>query len=144
MGTSGRGFKNPTDDEIRDLLNRVRTIAVVGLSPQPHRSSHRIATYLIDRGYLVFGVRPDSEEILGRPCYARLADVPETIDLVNVFRHPRHLPQHTDEAIAVGVPALWFQLGVIDEESALRAQDAGITVVMNRCIMVEHGRLADA
>ena len=138
---SGRGFKNPTDDETRDLLKRVRTIAVVGLSPAPHRPSHRIATYLIDRGYLVFGVRPDSEEILGRPCYARLADVPETIDLVNVFRHPRHLPQNTDEAIAVGVPALWFQLGVIDEKSALRAQDAGITVVMNRCIMIEHGRL---
>ncbi len=143
MGTSGRGFKNPTDAEIRDLLKRVRTIAVVGLSPQPHRPSHRIATYLIDRGYLVFGVRPDSEEILGRPCYARLADVPETIDLVNVFRRPRHLPRHTDEAIAAGVPALWFQLGVIDDESALRAQDAGIAVVMNRCIMVEHGRLLD-
>ena len=143
MGTSGHGFQNPADDEIRDLLKRVRTIAVVGLSPQRHRPSHRIAAYLIDRGYLVFGVRPDGEEILGRPCYPRLSDVPEAIDLVNVFRRPRHLPQHTDETIAVGAPALWFQLGVIDDESALRAQDAGIAVVMNRCILVEHGRLVD-
>jgi len=143
-GTSRRSFQNPTDDEIRDLLRRVRTIAVVGLSPQPHRPSYRVASYLIGCGYIVFGVRPDGDEVLGRPCYPTLADVPEAVDLVDVFRHPRHLPQHTDEAIAVGVPALWFQLGVVDEASALRAQDAGITVVMNRCLMVEHGRLIGA
>jgi predicted CoA-binding protein len=100
-----------------------------------------VASYLISCGYIIFGVRPDGDEVLGRPCYPRLADVPEAIDLVDVFRHPRHLPEHTDEAIAVGVQALWFQLGVVDEASALRAQDAGITVVMNRCLMVEHGRL---
>lgn len=143
MGTSSRSFQNPTDDEIRDLLRRIRTIAVVGLSPDPHRPSHGVARYLIDCGYVVFGVRPDGDEILGRPCYPRLADVPEAIDLVDVFRQRRYLPQHTDEAIAAGVPALWFQLGVIDEASALRAQDAGITVVMNRCISVEHARLID-
>lgn len=144
MGTPVGGFHNPTDDEIRALLQRVRTIAVLGLSPQPHRPSHRVARYLIDCGYVVFGVRPDVDEILGRPCYPSLADIPERIDLVDVFRRPRYVPQHTDEAIAVGAGALWLQLGVIDEASALRAQEAGLTVVMNRCLMVEHGKLVDA
>ena len=143
MGSSPRSFQNPTDDEVRDLLGRTRTIAVVGLSPRPQRPSHGVARYLIDSGYVVFGVRPDSDEILGRPCYPSLADIPEPVDLVDVFRRPRYVAQHTDEAIAAEVGALWLQLGVIDEPSALRAQDAGLIVVMNRCLMVEHGRLMD-
>jgi predicted CoA-binding protein len=141
LDTARRDFQNPTDEEIRDLLERARTIAVLGLSPWPHRPSHRIATFLIDRGYRVFGVRPDTDEILGRPCFPCLADIPEEIDLVDVFRRRETLAGHTEEAIAAAAPALWFQLGLVDEDSALRAQDAGIEVVMNRCILVEHGRL---
>jgi len=144
LNSSRRDFRNPTDDEIRGILERAWTIAVVGLSPSPHRPSHRVAAFLIETGYRVFGVRPNSQKVLGRPCYPRLADVPEKVDIVDVFRRPETLAQHTDEAIAVGAPVLWFQLGVIDVDSARRAQDAGIQVVMNRCIMVEYGRLVAA
>ena len=141
MDSSQRHFQNPNDEQIRGLLERTRTIAVLGLSPKPERPSHRIASFLIARGYTVFGVRPDIDEILGRPCYPRLADVPEEIDMVDVFRRRDTLAMHTDETIAVGAKSLWFQLGLVDEESALRAQKVGIEVVMNRCIMIEHGRL---
>ncbi len=141
MGNARRDYQNPSDQEMRSLLERTRTIAVLGLSPRPERASHRIATFLIDRGYTVFGVRPDVDEILGRPCYPRLADVPEKIDMVDVFRRRGTLAGHTEETIAVGAKSLWFQLGLVDEDSALRAQETGIEVVMNRCIMIEHGRL---
>ena len=141
MASADRDFRNPNDEAIRRLLEETRTIAVVGLSPRPERDSHRIARFLIDRGYTVFGVRPDIDEILGRPCYPRLEDIPERIDMVDVFRRRDALPEHTDETIAIGAKSLWFQLGLVDEDSARRAQGAGIEVVMNRCIMIEHGRL---
>ena len=141
MDNARRDFRNPNDEEIRNLLEQTRTIAVLGLSPRPERASHRIARFLIDRGYTVFGIRPDVEEILGRPCYPRLADVPQKIDMVDVFRRRDALSGHTEETIAVGAQSLWFQLGLVDEDAALRAREAGIEVVMNRCIMIEHGRL---
>ena len=141
MDKARRDFQNPNDEEMRSLLDRTRTIAVLGLSPRPERTSHRIAKFLIDRGYTVFGVRPDVDEILGRPCYPRLADVPQKIDMVDVFRRRDTLAGHTEETILAGASSLWFQLGLVEEDSALRAQDAGIEVVMNRCIMIEHGRL---
>ena len=114
---------------------------MLGLSTRPERASHRIARFLIERGYTVFGVRPDVDEILGRPCYPRLADVPQKLDMVDVFRRRDTLAGHTEETIAVGAKSLWFQLGLVDDDSALRAREAGIEVVMNRCIMIEHGRL---
>jgi predicted CoA-binding protein len=116
---------------------------VVGLSPRPHRPSHRIATFLIDRGYNVIGVRPGEDEILGRPCYPRLEDIPEKVDIVDVFRRRESLAAHAEEAIRIAAAALWFQLGVIDVDAALRAREAGLEVVMNRCILVEHGRLLE-
>jgi hypothetical protein len=134
-------FRNPSDEEIRALLERSRTIAVVGLSPRPERDSNRIARYLIEQGYRVLGVRPGYEEILGRPCYPKLADVPEKIDLVNVFRRPVFVPGHAAEAVSARAGALWLQLGVIHQQAALVAKQAGMTVVMDRCIMVEHDRL---
>jgi len=134
-------FQNPNDEEIRALLERARTIAVVGLSPRPVRDSHAIARFLIEKGYRVFGVRPGCDEILGRPCYPMLGDVPEKIDLVDVFRRSQFVPGHVEEAIASGAAALWLQLGVIHEGAALRAKGQGLTVVMNRCVAVEYGRL---
>ena len=134
-------FQNPTDAEIRDILKKTRTIAVVGLSPRPERDSHRIASFLIREGYTVFGVRPGVHQILGRPCYPRLQEVPEPVDLVDVFRRPSAVAQHAEEAIAIAARTLWLQLGVVDEKAALRAAQAGLAVVMNRCILVEHGRL---
>jgi hypothetical protein len=134
-------FHNPSDEEIRALLERSRIIALVGLSPRPERDSNRIARYLIEQGYRVLGVRPGYEEILGRPCYPKLADVPEKIDLVNVFRRPVFVPGHAAEAVSAGAGALWLQLGVIHQQAALAAKHAGMTVVMDRCIMVEHDRL---
>lgn len=134
-------FANPDDDAIRRLLERVRRIAVVGLSPKPRRDSHRVARYLLDRGYEVVPVYPREEEILGRKVYPRVQDVPGGVDLVDVFRRSEELPEVIDDVLAARAGALWLQLGCIDETGARRARAAGLTVVMDRCVMVEHARL---
>ena len=134
-------FDNPGNDELRALLARVRRIAVVGLSPKPHRDSNRIGRYLIGHGYQVFPVYPREDSILGRPVFRRVQDIPGGVDLVDVFRRSEGLPAVIDDALAAGARALWLQLGCIDEPGALRAQAAGVTVVMDRCIMVDHARL---
>ena len=138
---SAEPFANPDDDAIRRLLERVRRIAVVGLSPKPHRDSHRVARYLLDRGYEVVPVYPREEEILGRKVYRRVQDVPGGVDLVDVFRRSEELPEVIDDALVARAGALWLQLGCIDEAGARRARAAGLTVVMDRCVMVEHARL---
>ena len=135
---------NPSDDELRALLRGAKRIAVVGLSPKPDRPSHRIARRLIDWGYEVVPVRPALAEVLGRKAYARLADVPGTVDLVDVFRAPGEIGPIVDDCIARGLPALWLQEGVVNEAEAARARAAGITVVMDRCISVDHRRLLGA
>lgn len=113
----------------------------MGLSPKPHRDSHRIAAYLLDRGYDVVPVYPREDTILGRKVYRSVAEIPGGVDLVDVFRQSDDLPAVTDDALAAGAPALWFQLGCVDEASAARAVAAGLTVVMDRCIMVDHAGL---
>jgi hypothetical protein len=133
--------QNPSDDEIRVLLQRARRIAVVGLSPKPHRDSHRVARYMQERGYEIVPVYPREESILGQKVYARVQDVPGEVDLVDVFRRSEQLPGVVDDALAAGAPALWFQLDCVHEEAAARATAAGAAVVMDRCIMVEHARL---
>ena len=127
-------------DPIRDLLERARTIAVVGCSPKPSRDSHRIASYLLDAGYAVVPVNPGYDEILGQRCYPDLATIPEatTLDIVNVFRRPEHVPAVAEAAIERRAGALWLQLGVANPAAERRAVDAGLQVVSNRCIMVEH------
>jgi predicted CoA-binding protein len=137
-------FSNPGDDALRELLAATRRIAVVGLSPKPHRDSNRIARYLIERGYEVVPVYPRGDEILGRRVYRRVQDVPGGVDLVDVFRRSEALAETTADAIAAGARALWFQLDCVDEDAAARARAAGITVVMDRCIMVDHARLLGA
>jgi len=134
-------FTNPAPDEMRALLARVRTIAVVGLSPRPERPSHRIARRLQEWGYRVIPVRPAVREVLGERAYARLADLPETPDLVDVFRAARALDAIVDACIARGVPAIWIQEGIVNEPAAERARAAGMFVVMDRCIAVEYRRL---
>lgn len=134
-------FANPPDEAIRELLRGVRRVAVVGLSPKPHRDSHRVARYLLAHGYEVVPVYPREETILGQRVYRRLVDLPGTLDLVDVFRRSQELAAVVEDAVAAGVRALWFQLGCVDEAAAARARAAGIMVVMDRCLMVEHENL---
>jgi hypothetical protein len=134
-------FSNPPDEVLRDLLARARRIAVVGLSPRPERDSNRVARYLIARGYEVVPVYPRLETVLERPAYRRVQDVPGAVDLVDVFRRSEFLGGVVDDVLAARAPAVWFQLGCVDEAAAGRAAAAGALVVMDRCLMVEHARL---
>ena len=129
---------------IRRVLEGMRTWAVVGASPDPGRDSNRIAGLLKARGYRVIPVNPNCDEVIGEPAYARLADVPEQVDVVDVFRRPDEAGRHVDEAIEVGARAVWLQLGVIDDAAAERARAAGLEVVMDRCPAIELPRLGIA
>jgi predicted CoA-binding protein len=131
---SAMKFTNPAPDEIRQLLQTVRTIAVVGLSPNESRPSFGVARGLQARGYRIIPVRPQTGEVLGEKAYPDLESLPELPDLVDVFRAPEHVPAIVDSCIRLGIKRLWLQDGVIHEEAALRAQQAGIQVVMDRCI----------
>ncbi|CAG4884496.1 CoA-binding protein [Georgfuchsia toluolica] len=135
-------FTNPPLTEIRSLLQKVKTIAIVGYSPRPERPSHRVAAALQARGYRIIPVRPAISEGLGETAYARVADLPEVPDLVDVFRQPAAVDAIVDDCIALGVKNLWLQDGVINEAAALRAQAVGMTVVMDRCTLRDQGLLA--
>lgn len=134
-------FENPPPHEIRALLQRIRNVAVVGLSPEPARPSHRVAAALQGFGYRILPVRPAVREILGEPAYPDLRQVPERIDLVDVFRAPEHVDEIVDACIELQLPALWLQEGVVNEAAALRARQAGMFVVMNRCIYRDYLQL---
>ena len=134
-------FRNPPDEDLRDLLARAKTVAVVGLSPRPERPSHRIAQRLQSWGYRVVPVRPAVNEVLGEKAYPRLADVPDKIDLVDVFRSAEEVEPIVDQCISLGLPAIWIQLGIVNEPAAARARAAGMVVVMDLCISVEYRRL---
>ena len=134
-------WSNADDAGQRALLESARRIAVVGLSPKPHRDSNMIGRYLLERGYQVIPVYPREELILGQQVYRRVQDVPGGVDLVDVFRRSQELPGVVEDALAARAPALWFQLGCVHERAAKRAQEAGTMVVMDRCIMVDHSRL---
>lgn len=125
-------------DPIRELLERSKTIAVVGLSNSPLRPSHGVSAYMQSRGYEIIPVNPRIDESLGERAYAALADVPERIDIVNVFRRPEYVEEIVDQAIALKIPAIWMQEEVINEKAAERARQAGMFVVMDRCILKEH------
>ncbi len=129
------------DAGIRRILQQHNVIAMVGLSPKPERPSHGVARYLLANGYTVIPVNPGQREILGQPCYARLADIPVTVDMVDVFRNSADVPPVAAEAIAIGAKSLWLQLGVIHPEAAGQAAAAGLDVVMDRCPKIEHTRL---
>ena len=132
------------DEDIRFALQQTKTWAVVGCSPDPGRDSHRIAALLQRRGFRVIPVNPAATEILGERCFPSLAAVGEPVDVVDVFRRSSEAGAHVDEAIAIGAKAVWLQLGVIDDEAAARARDAGLRVVMDRCPAIELPRLSAA
>ena len=137
-------FSNPSRDDIRALLQRVKTIAVVGLSPKPGRPSHDVAAAMQRFGYRIVPVRPAIDEVLGEKAYARLADIPFPVDLVNVFRAAEHIPEVVEECLALGLPALWIQEGIVHDEAAEEAREAGLAVVMDRCIYKDYMALMAA
>jgi uncharacterized protein len=131
---------NPEDEEIKAILAENRVVAVVGLSPKPERDSHRVAKYLQEHGYRIVPVRPKADEILGEKCYASLRDIPFPVDVVDIFRQVEAIPGIVEDAIAIGAKVVWMQLGLAENQSAQRAREAGLQVVMNKCIKIEHSR----
>ncbi|HCH22983.1 MAG TPA: CoA-binding protein [Oceanospirillaceae bacterium] len=130
-----------TAEDINQIRTRCQRIAVVGLSPKPHRASYRVAQYLLQQGYEVIPVHPQHKTILDLPCYASLADIPGTIDMVDCFRASEAMPALADEIIASvdkGVKVMWMQLGIVHSEAAAKVTAAGLTVVMDRCPKIEY------
>lgn len=125
-------------ERITELLKSAKTIAVVGLSDGAHRTSYGVSQYMQSQGYRIIPVNPTIATSLGEQAYASLLDVPEKIDIVNVFRRSEFVPEIVEQAIQLKVPAIWMQEGVVHEGAAEKARDAGIFVVMNRCILKEH------
>lgn len=134
-------FTNPEAEEIKALLQRVKTIAVVGFSPKPGRPSHNIARRMQGFGFRIIPVRPGISQGLGEKAYPDLASVPEPIDLVNVFRSGKYIPEVVDQCLRLGIKNIWLQEGAEHEASAERARAAGMSVVMGRCIMRDYARL---
>ena len=133
--------KNVTEQDLVEILNRSRTVAVIGISHKEDRDSHKVAKYLKDHGYKMIPVNPKYKEVLGEPCYPNLKSVPEHIDVVDIFRNIEAIPAIVDEAITVGAGCVWMQLGLVHNEAAERARCAGLKVVMNKCIKIEHAHL---
>jgi predicted CoA-binding protein len=129
-----------SEADIKSILEESKIVAVVGLSPRQDRDSHRVAKYLQGQGYRIIPVNPNAEEVLGERSYPDLASVPEPIDIVDVFRRSEAVPEIVEAAIKVGARTVWMQQGVIHEEAAARAREAGLQVVMDSCIMIEHRR----
>ena len=137
-------FANPGDDARRDLLRRAKTLAVVGLSPRPDRPSYIVARAMQGFGFRIVPVRPAVSEVLGEKAYPNLADIPFPVDLVNVFRAAEHVPAIVEQCLALHLPAIWIQEGIIADAAAVRARDAGMTVVMDRCIYKDYVSLFTA
>ncbi len=127
-------------DEITEILKTYRVVAVVGLSSNPDRPSHQVARYLQEHGYRIIPVNPGCREVLGETCYARLGDIPFPMDVVDIFRNVEAIPAIVDEAITVGAKVVWMQQGLEEPLSARRARQAGLRVVMNRCMKIEHAQ----
>src|SRR6266852_1338369 len=134
----------PGADPIADILKKYKTIAVVGLSSNPMRPSHGVTEHMQEAGYRIIPVNPNETEVLGEKSYARLEDVPEKIDIVNVFRRAEEVPPVVVSAIRVGAKVVWMQSGIENEEAAERARAAGLAVIEDACILVEHKRRAGA
>jgi predicted CoA-binding protein len=137
-------FKNPSPEDITALLKQVKTIAVVGLSPKPDRPSFGVSEAMQRFGYRIVPVRPAVDSVLGEKAYAKLADIPFPVDLVNVFRDSAAIPGVVDEVLAIGAPAIWVQEGIFHAEAGEKARATGLTVVMDRCIWKEYMRLMPA
>jgi len=131
----------PGDEDLRAILRKARTIAVVGLSSKPDRHSYNVAEYLKEAGYRIIPVNPNETEVLGERAYPSLREVPERIDVVDVFRRAENTPEVARETVEVGATVLWLQLGIANEEARRIAEQAGLSVIMDACLMIEHDRL---
>jgi predicted CoA-binding protein len=129
------------DDDIQRTLENAKTIAIVGLSPKPERDSNSVARYLKNQGYRIIPVRPGQKEILGEKAYATLDDIQEPVDIVDVFRNPAQMVPHAREAARLSPKVFWMQLDIENPEAAALLTEAGIDVIMNKCIKIEHDRL---
>ncbi len=127
-------------ETIRRILKETKTIAVVGLSPKPSRPSHRVALYLQQAGYRIIPVNPGQEEILGQRCYPDLLSIPDKVDLVDIFRRPEDVLPIVEQAIGIGARTVWMQQGVVNQEAATLAEEAGLTVIMDRCLKIDHNQ----
>lgn len=132
-----------TDEDLKAILKDSGTIAILGLSPKPERDSNMVARYLLQKGYKVIPVNPIQKEILGQKAYPRLEDIDEPIDIVDIFRNPSQIMPHAEETLALKPPVktFWMQLNIENQEAAEMLTEAGVDVIMNRCIKVEHARL---
>lgn len=139
-------MKTVSTEQIKSILEKHKAVAVVGLSKDPAKDSHRVAKYLKRKGYGIIPINPFADAILGEKCYKTLLDMPETVEIVDVFRPAKEVMPIVEQAIEMkkrhGNPrVIWMQLGIVNEEAARRARDAGLTVIMDRCMMAEHKRL---
>lgn len=132
---------NATTEEVNEILKCAKTVAVVGISHKEERDSHKVAKYLKEQGYKMIPVNPKYKEVLGETCYPTLKDVPGHIDVVDIFRNVEVIPAIVDEAIAVKADVVWMQLGLVHNEAAEKARQAGLAVVMNKCIKIEHAQM---
>lgn len=128
----------PSADPIFDILTKYKNIAVVGLSSNPARPSYGVSEYMQSAGYLIIPVNPNETDVLGEPSHAKLEDVPQKIEIVDIFRCPEEVPAVVDSAIRAGAKVIWMQLGVANDAAAKKAQAAGITVVQDACLLIEH------
>jgi len=129
------------DKTIRDILLKAKRIAVVGLSPKNDRPSYRVAEYLMANGYEIIPVNPNCTEIFGKKCYRSLTEVPGDVDIVDIFRRPEEVPPVVDDAITISAGVVWMQEGITNEAAARKAREAGLDVVMDKCMLKEHMRL---
>ena len=129
---------NPPSEEIKAILQGYKTVAVVGLSPKPQRDSHKVAKYLKENYYRIVPVNPGQKEILGEKCYPNLKAIPFPIDIVDIFRKPEAIPPVVEDSIEIGAKVVWMQLGLAHNQAADKARKAGLQVVMNKCIKIEH------
>ncbi len=135
---------NATTDEIRQIFQKSKSIAIVGLSDKADRPSHGVAAYLMENGYRIIPVNPVIQEVLGQKSYPNLKSIPEKIDVVDIFRKPSEVPSIVEEAIAIGAKTIWMQEGIVHNQSAEKAKKAGLQVVMNKCMLKEHRKMNTA
>jgi predicted CoA-binding protein len=132
--------RQDSEAEITEILNTYRVVAVVGLSSDPHRPSYQVAQYLQEHGYRIVPVNPGCQEVLGEKCYAGLRDIPFPVEIVDIFRKVEAIPAIVDDAIALGAKVVWMQQGLEEPHAARKAKQAGLRVVMDRCLKIEHSQ----
>ena len=133
--------ENPSQEVIQQILKQTKKIAIVGLSPKEERDSNKVARYLMNNGYEIIPVNPGQKEILGQTCYKSLKDIPFPVDMADLFLNPKRVPPIVDEAIGIGAKVIWMQEGVVHNEAAKKATEAGVKVVMDLCTKKEHEKM---